>query len=507
MIVKKRKLIMIRKYYSFLLAMSISMCSSCPTLAAPDHSNQATEKSFEEIAYNWTRTFAEALQITNQKHYKIPSLEECMIRSIDSFLNCLDPHSNFLDPKTYKLLLESTSGEFFGVGIIIDNTRTPKDDILLIIDTIPDGPSDKVGIKPLDKVIEIDGAPLKGMSTEEATAKLKGERGTKVTVKVMREGQPDLLTFEITRDVVKEQTSLSFYLKAYNVYYVSLNTFTQNAVNRIESLLKKAKEQKYKGLILDLRNNSGGLLNAAIDIAGLFLEKGSLVVNTKDKNHTNIEAYRTTAEPIAPHDLPIFILINNYTASAGEILAGCLKLHSQELSAHHNKKGHRKLMVFLVGTETFGKGSVQEVIPLSNNCAMKLTFALYFLPGDVSIQGKGITPDFHVERAFPPTEQVKWFKKHYGHEHALHNYIKNEQQAEPNAQEAPQSEARTQRWIERAQKMLEEDNQLREALTLLNILHMGQTCAPQQVSTREKALDFLHSIHVADKKLDLVPVE
>ncbi len=263
--------------------------------------------NFDEIIYKWSRTLAEAVQAANQKHYKISNHEQCWIRAIDTLLNTIDPHSNLLDPKTYKAMMEATSGEFFGIGIVIDNTRNSKDKHLIIIDTIPDGPADKAGVKPFDKIIEIEGKALEGMSTDEATAMLKGERNTQVHVKIVRDGHTELLSFDITRDVIKEQNSLCFYLPDQNIYYLSLNMFTDTSARQLEQLLTKAHEKQYKGLILDLRNNSGGLLNAAIDIAGLFLEKGSLVVTTKDKNGKITEEYRTNRNPIATH-IPIFIL-------------------------------------------------------------------------------------------------------------------------------------------------------------------------------------------------------
>ena len=264
------------------------------------HAEEQKDKpqNFDEIVYNWSRTFAEVFQLTNQKHYKVSNAEQCMIKSIDTFLSCIDPHSNLLDPKTYKNMLEATSGEFFGIGVVIDNTRNSKDKQLIIIDTIPDGPADKAGLKPFDKIVEIESKALEGMSTDEATAMLKGERNTKVHVKVMRENAPEILSFDITRDIIKEQNSLCFYLQDQDIYYLSLNMFTDTSARQIEQLLTKAHEKEYKGLILDLRNNSGGLLNSAIDIAGLFLDKGSLVVTTKDKHGTVTEEYRTTRDPI-----------------------------------------------------------------------------------------------------------------------------------------------------------------------------------------------------------------
>lgn len=380
--------------------------------------------NFEETIYNWSRTLAEIFNLANQKHYNVADPEKCMIKSIDSFIACLDPHSSFMDPETYKTIQESTSGEFFGIGVVIDNTRQSKDKFLVIIDTIPGGPSDKAGIKPLDKIIAINDEPLEGMSTDKATVKLRGERLTKVKVTVVRENHPEPLSFDIERDVVKEQNSLCFYVKDQNVYYLSLNMFTENSVKQITDLLKKATQKKSKGLVLDLRNNSGGLLNAAIDIAGLFVEKGSLVVTTKDKTGKEVEKFVTKRAPIAESNLPIFILTNNYTASAGEILAGVLKMHSHMLSQKVGKKEQERLMVFLVGTRTYGKGSVQEVIPVSNNCAVKITTSLFYLPDGTTNQGVGIEPDFEIERKFPPTEQMLWLNKFFGRERSLSNYIK-----------------------------------------------------------------------------------
>lgn len=461
---------------------------------------------FDQTAYLWSRTFAEVMQLANKKHYKIANLEEAMIKAIDAFLCHLDPHSSFLDPKTYKLMLDQTSGQFFGIGIIIDNTRKPKDKYVTIVDTIPGGPSDKAGIKPLDKIIEIDGQPLEGMSTEEATTKLKGQRNTTVHVKLLRENHPDLIQLDIVRDVIKEQNSMSFHIKSHNIYYISLNMFTENAVKQIEKLLHQSTQKPYKGLILDLRNNSGGLLSAAIDIASLFLDKGSLVVVTKDKNSKEIERYVTRKDPIANNQMPIFILINNYTASAAEILAACLKTHADERTKKDPKS--LKSLVFLVGTNSFGKGSVQEVIPVSNNCAAKITTSLYF-PNNTDIQGEGIKPDFEIERTFPPTEQMQWFTKHYGREKALNNYIKTkeQEQATPQQEKPTNKPQEPTRWIERAKEMLQTDNQLREAISLINLLNIFQGLCPEKVCNRTQAITQLKNSHITHDKLDIEEIK
>ncbi len=465
---------------------------------------QDQQPPFDQTAYQWSRTFAEVMQLAHKKHYKIANLEEAMIKAVDAFLSHLDPHSNFLDPKTYKLMLDQTSGQFFGIGVVIDNTRKQKDKYLTIVDTIPDGPSDKVGVKPLDKIIEIDGKPLEGMTTEEATTKLKGQRNTTVHIKALRENHPDLISFDIVRDVVKEQNSMSFHIKSHNIYYISLNMFTANAVKQIEKLLRQSTEKPYKGLILDLRNNSGGLLTAAIDIAALFLDKGSLVVVTKDKTGKEIEQFSTQKDPVSNNKLPIFILINNYTASAAEILGACLKSHSEELAKKY--PNNQRSLVFLVGTDSFGKGSVQEVIPVSNNCAAKITTSLYF-PNNVNIQGEGIKPDFVVERSFPPTEQMQWFTQHYGREKAFSNYIKqNDQKEDPPTTEPAKSNQPT-RWIERAKEMLQTDNQLREAISLINLLNVFQGLCPDKVCNRTKAIEQLKDSYITPDTLDIQEVK
>jgi carboxyl-terminal processing protease len=467
--------------------------------------------TFDQLAYNWCRTFAEVIQLANKKHFKITNLEQSMTKAIDAFLSNLDPHSSFLDPSTYKTMLESTSGQFYGIGIIIDNTRKSKDKFLTVVDTVLDGPSDKAGIHALDKIIEIDGTPLEGLSTEEAIVKLKGECNTTVHIKVLREGHPDIIPFDVVRNVIKDQNLLGFHITNHNIYYVSLSMFSENAVKQIEKLLQQSTQKPYKGLILDLRNNSGGLLNAAIDIAGLFLDKGSLVVTTKNNRGQETERYVTHRDPIANNKMPIFILINNYTASAAEILAACLKTHSDEQAA---KSPHApKSRVFLVGTCTFGKGSVQEVIPVSNNCAVKITTSLYF-PNNINIQGEGIQPDFVIERTFPATEQMQWFTKHYGRESALSNCIKMDNQPQQTAgtsatqpAKASTTQPQSTRWKDKAKQMLQTDNQLREAISLINLLSVFQSICPDKVCTRNKAIEQLKASHITHDALDIEEIK
>lgn len=492
------------KYYMIVTIFSTLFLIPISDTKINSESAAVTDESFDETIFNWSRTFAQAMDIAHKKHYAITDPKENMIKAIDGFINSLDAHSNFLDPKTYNEMLETTSGEFFGVGIVIDNMRKTKDKHLTIIDTIPDGPADKAGIQPMDKIVEINGELLEGLTTEKIISLLKGERHTTVKVKIMRENNPDLLSFDIVRDIIKEQHSLSFHIKSHNISYISLSMFTDAAVKQIEALLKKSQEQNHKGLILDLRNNSGGLLSAAIDIAGLFLKKGSLVTLTKDKNAQETDRYITKREPVIKNKLPIFVLINNYTASAGEILAGCLKIHSNLTN---------DFLVFLVGTKTFGKGSVQEVIPISNNCALKITTCLYFLPDNTTIQGTGIEPDFMVELTTPPTEQMQWFTKNFGREETLDNYIKVTTQGIPlpkekkERKELPEKKKGASKRFDRAKEMLQKDNQLRDCISLINTLSTAQKYTPDLVKTRADTLSYLKQNHISNGEIEIEEVK
>lgn len=459
---------------------------------------------YDQLAFDWSRTFAEVVQKVGDRHFKLPEkADRCWEEAIEGFVNCLDPHSSFLGPKAYAQINQATSGSFGGIGIVIDNTRQTKDSVLTIIDVIPNGPSDRAGILPLDKIVEIENKSITGMTTEEIIAKLKGKPETEVEIKVMREKHPDLIVVNITRELIKEQSSLSFYLPDLKVCYVSLNSFSQHSTKQIELLLKKSQNHAYKGLILDLRNNSGGLLSSAIDILGLFLPKGSLVVETKSRNHEKNEEYQTRRDPIITESLPIIILINNYTASAGEILAGCLQIHSERSEA----TGH-KLTVFLVGSRTFGKGSVQEVIPLSSNSALKLTTSLYYLPGDTSIQGTGIEPDFSVERMLPQTEQMKWFTKSHGRECAIENHItteksKKQKDLEKQEEEETKKKDKHKKWADRMRDSLQKDNQFKCALSIINIYDLLHSCCPEKVAHRKDALNILKASLPGDEKITL----
>ncbi|KKP35626.1 MAG: Carboxyl-terminal protease [candidate division TM6 bacterium GW2011_GWF2_32_72] len=456
------------------------------------------EDKFTKDAYNWSRTFAETLHYLHTKYYGDVDVEKSMVQALNALMEQC-PHSAFMDPKSYKKIMESTSGEFSGIGVII----TPKEanaEALAIIDTIPEGPADKAGLRAGDKIIEVEGKALRGIPEDEVIASLKGPKKSTVKVKIKREGNNEFMDFTITRDIVKEETSISFFFEKQNVCYIALSVFAENSAKQLENLLNKAIKHNYKGLILDLRNNSGGLLDSVIDISGLFLPKNSTVVITKDKNGNVIDEYKTKREPVTNGNIPIFILINNHTASAAEILSGGLRAHSEQLAKKNPNK--KELLVFLVGTDSFGKGSVQEVIPVSNDCAIKLTTSLYYLPNNTSIQGIGVKPDFKVEPCYPEPDSLKWLNENYGHESKLKNYIKvsenEEKKKDDEKKEDKNDESNKKAWKERKIEMLKNDSQVQTTINLIEMLSLDEKAFPEQTKNRTMAIDFLKKYFVTD---------
>ena len=475
----------------------------------PPKENKTVLKSPEEQEreiYQWFRTISEVVHLVSKKHYKNVEFPDFVQEALKAAVPHTDAHSSFFPKESYKAALESTSGEFSGIGISI-MSKAPEDDSLVIIDVIRGGPSDKGGLKNGDKIVEVDGEALKGLSSDEVVTALRGKVGTNVKLKIIRKKKPK--EFIITREIIKDQSSICYNFDQQNVSYLSLKIFSETAAKQMAELLKKAKEQKRKGIILDLRRNPGGILDSAVDMASLFLKKGSLVVCTKDKNKNVITSYPTKTNPVLNSDLPIFILIDNFTASASEILAGCLK-HYSEQDNNQSDIENKNLMVFLVGTETFGKGSVQEVIPISNGCALKLTTMLYYLPNDASIQAKGIQPDFVIKPKTIPEDEIKWINELYGKETSLKHHItvgevegkieKIKQEKKVNKQEKKEEEIS---WEERHKKAIGQDVQIQACVNMINMLNIAKQSNPKSVDNRQKALAFLKQNYLTDEPVEL----
>lgn len=345
------------------------------------------------LPLNELRTFAEVFGRIKQDYVEPVEDKKLINDAIRGMLTGLDPHSDYMSPEEFKDLRESTQGEFGGLGIEIG----AEDGLVKVVSPIEDTPAYKAGVKSGDLIIKIDDTPVRGLSLTEAVKKMRGQPGTRVTLTVARKNEGKPLVFTLTRAVIKTKSVKSRMLEP-DYGYVRITQFqehtTENLAQAMTQLYKENKGE-LRGLILDLRDDPGGLLNGAVGVSAAFLPKDALVVYTegrtpdaKMKLSARLSDYgRIGADPLAKlpapaRKVPLVVLVNGGSASASEIVAGALQDHKRAI---------------IVGTQTFGKGSVQSVLPLGSAGGIKLTTARYFTPSGRSIQAKGITPDVVVD--------------------------------------------------------------------------------------------------------------
>ncbi|WP_339490901.1 S41 family peptidase [Pseudomonas sp. EL_65y_Pfl2_R95] len=363
------------------LALAIALLSGvslshAAEVAAPAAA-PATDKA--PLPLDELRTFVEVMDRIKSSYVEPVTDKELLENAIKGMISNLDPHSAYLGPEDFAELQESTSGEFGGLGIEVGM----EDGFVKVVSPIDDTPASKAGIQPGDLIIKIDDQPTKGLSMLDAVDKMRGKAGSKIKLTIVRDGGKPFVV-ELTRAAIKVKSVKSQMLEA-NYGYIRISQFQVNTGEEVGKALNKLRKdngKKLSGLVLDLRNNPGGVLQAAVEVTDHFLKKG-LIVYTKGRI-ANSEL-RFSADPAdASEGVPLVVLINGGSASASEIVAGALQDH---------KRG------VLMGTDSFGKGSVQTVLPLSSDRALKLTTALYFTPNGRSIQAQGIVPDIEVNRA------------------------------------------------------------------------------------------------------------
>ena len=327
--------------------------------------------------YKELELFSDAVSIIRSDYVEEKKSKDLIYGALKGMLASLDPYSQFMDPDTSHEMKVETEGEFGGIGIEI----TLKDDLLTIISPIDDTPAYKAGLKAGDKIVKIDGTVTKDLTLIDAVKKLRGKPGTDVNIIVLRESEKKLLEFTITRAIIKIASIKKAEILESGIGYIRLTEFQENTPRDLSEALKKLEAGKLKGLVLDLRNNPGGLLDVAVDVAGKFLEEGKVVVSTKGRvENQNFEFKSKNKNDHL--DYPIVILVNGGSASASEIVAGALQDYKRAL---------------IIGTKSFGKGSVQTVIPMSDGSAVRITTSKYFTPKGRSIHGEGIMPDIVVE--------------------------------------------------------------------------------------------------------------
>ncbi|CUS39963.1 S41 family peptidase [Candidatus Nitrospira nitrificans] len=330
--------------------------------------------------YEELKTFSEVLNQV-QKHYVDETKPKDLIQgAIRGMLSTLDPHSAYMTPEMYKEMQVETRGEFGGVGIQIG----VKDNRLAVIAPIEGTPAHRAGIKAGDFITKVNDDTTKDLTLMDAVQKMRGPKGSKVNLTIQRDGTPDPLVFTLVRDTIKIESVKSKVID--NLGYVRLTQFQEATGRDLSKAIKQFKEQKVQGTILDLRNNPGGLLTAAVDVSEQFLPSGKLVVYTKSREGKKDEWFAKAKDQL--EDLPVIVLVNEGSASASEIVAGALQDYGRGL---------------VVGTTSFGKGSVQTILALGDGSGLRLTTAKYYTPKGRSIQSTGITPDIVVKLPAPAT--------------------------------------------------------------------------------------------------------
>ncbi|RME58986.1 MAG: S41 family peptidase, partial [Candidatus Dadabacteria bacterium] len=343
-------------------------------------------KSAKEALFKELKVFADVITIVQRDYVKEVNPKVLVEGAIKGMLNELDPHSAYMNPDFYKDLRVETKGEFGGLGIEI----TVRNGFVVVVAPMEGTPAYKAGVRAGDIIVKINGKIIKDLSLLDVVKKLRGKKGTSVTISVKREGVPELLNFTIVRDVIKIKSVKSRLLLG-NLGYIRVTQFAENTANDIKKALKKlekeSQEGELEGIILDLRDNPGGLLTQAVATADIFLKKGTIVY-TDGRVPTQHQTYFANDDGTEPN-YPIVVLINEGSASASEIVSAALQEHGRAL---------------LLGRKTFGKGSVQTVTPLENGGALSLTTALYYTASGRSIQAKGVEPD--IEMPLPKPQRL-----------------------------------------------------------------------------------------------------
>lgn len=338
----------------------------------------AREKG-ESNLFQELKVFTDVLSLVKRDYVTDVDNKKIVEGAIKGLLTTLDPHSGYLDPDFYQDLQVQTKGEFGGLGIEI----TIKDGQLVVVAPMEDSPAEKAGVRPGDVIVKIDGKFTKEFSLVDAVKRLRGPRGSSINISLSRKGASDLIDVDIVRDNIAVKSVKSRYLGD-GFGYVRISQFmehtTEDLKDALARLVSEGKGAELKGLILDMRNNPGGLLTQAVQVGDLFLKDG-VIVYTDGRIEAQKQKFFAKARGTEP-EYPVIVLVNGGSASASEIVAGALKDHGRAL---------------VLGTQTFGKGSVQTITPLENGGALTLTTALYYTKSGNSIQARGVKPDIEVE--------------------------------------------------------------------------------------------------------------
>ena len=459
---------------------------------------RAEESKQERDTYRELETFANVLTLIQQYYVDEVDSTKAIGGAITGMLGSLDPHSAYMTPEDFKELEEETAGSFTGIGIEI----TIRDGVLTAVAPIEDTPADRQGILSGDQILRIDGEMTKSMTLMEAVKKLRGEPGTKVTISVQRQGWPDARDFTLVREAIPLHSVKSLELEP-GYASIRVSNFQASTTRDVREALKELRAKRpLQGLVLDLRNNPGGLLDQAVKVADIFLDKG-VIVSTRGRD--NQEQMLFEAHPDgAPGTYPMVVLVNGGSASGSEIVAGALQDHKRAI---------------VLGTTTFGKGSVQTILPLPDGAGIRLTTAKYYTPSGDSIQATGIKPDMVVPLTAADGKDLaaeagaireKDLPRHLPGEAETGPAPGNEPETkaaadkgneadtetdkdttgtEPEKGTGTEAPAATPAEPDQADQRLEKDNQLRTALIVLKSLNLASGKQPAREAKKDETRD------------------
>lgn len=406
-------------------------------------------KAGTDDVYKNLEIFAEVLRQIERNYVEPGDANKLISSAIKGMVQSLDPHSSYMTKEEHKELLMETKGSFSGVGIEI----TLRDNVIVVVSAIEGTPAFEAGIETGDKIVKIDEKPTTDMTIVEAVKNIRGEKGTKVRLTIIREANDKPLEFVVTRNVIPLRSVRSFPLTP-TIGYARVSNFQSKTTEDLAAALDSLeKAGKLEGLVLDLRNNPGGLLSQAIEVSDLFLDSGT-IVSTKGRDQSQdmeVSAQKNSRD----RKYPVVVLVNGGSASAAEIVAGALQDNKRAL---------------VLGTKTFGKGSVQTILPLSDGSGLRLTTARYYTPSGRSIQVSGISPDVEVKFTPPAEDDEK--AKEKPRKEIREGDLKGHMENEVKSGVDRKSEGDSKDVDKNAKTLLEKDNQVRQALQMLQTWHI-----------------------------------
>lgn len=460
----------------FMGVLTLSFVLSLTGSAFSQEGMDATEEK-ESNTYEKLKIFSEILALVESNYVDNVNADDLIEGAIRGLVKALDPHTSYMPPKSYKEMLVDTTGKFGGLGIEISMRKG----ILTVVSPIEDTPADKAGILAGDKIIKIEGESTLDMTLTDAVNRLRGKSGSPVTITVYRDSLESSLDVTIVRDIIKVR-SVKSKLYPNHIGYVKIRSFSKQTSSDLDKAIDDLERKGMNKFILDVRNNPGGLLNQAVEVTDRFLDKENLIVYTKGRIEEQNMRF-TTHDKVNRLKYPMIVLVNSGSASASEIVAGAL----QDLGR-----------AVIVGTPTFGKGSVQTIIPLSDGSALRLTTARYYTPSGRIIQENGIDPDIIVEMPIPKTKKESKAEeeakanpekdklRRFLREKDLKKHLKGKssidgvESEESTESEKSQEEVADEEAL-KLQEELEKDPQLRTAISLLtgwDIMHRTLETSP-----------------------------